>query len=382
LFYLLSIGKAGQSVVSANLYSAFATTDSFADKAVGDYHHDTAGSRCWVGRWSNPSNYYSNILDSTVTTADHKLVKYVAGTSTTLATEAVDITANTWYKLVLSTSGSTIKSTRDTAAISATDTSLASGLFGAGNYGHNAYDYNRWSLPFLRAPSSPAPLAQLILELDIEGSGKSDDPFEPSTSKNLVEIASLTGLPDFLYQEAKKYNVLKSKGFTDDEIKVLFGVIQHQVDLDSVTWGSFELHPDKASTAIIVVIGDNPYNPGAVERQKAKAKRVFDVPNTYDDAVTLYNKLKSDYPHWLVGKDNFAYQVLGLEIFDWMQNVDFYYGELLEHKTHYSQLKQVPDFEIRNRLNELVDKLSKVTNLTDERDKHITKAREVLRRGW
>jgi hypothetical protein len=42
----------------------------------------------------------------------------------------------------------------------------------------------------------------------------------------------------------------------------------------------------------------------------------------------------------------------------------------------------VPDFEIRNRLNELTEKLSKVSALVEERDKHVAKAREVLRRGW
>jgi LmbE family N-acetylglucosaminyl deacetylase len=77
-----------------------------------------------------------------------------------------------------------------------------------------------------------------------------------------------------------------------------------------------------------------------------------------------------------------AYQILGWEFLDWMQNVDFYYGELLEHKAHYDQLKRVDPKEIENRLKELIDKLSKVTVLTDERDKHINKAREILRRGW
>jgi hypothetical protein len=114
-----------------------------------------------------------------------------------------------------------------------------------------------------------------------------------------------------------------------------------------------------------------------------KAKRVFKVPKDYNDTVALYNnQLKKDYPHWLAGKDNFAYQALGLEELDWLQNVDFYYGELIEHKTHYDQLKQVPDWEIRNKLTELIDKISKMTVLTEERDKHIAKAREILKKGW
>jgi len=86
--------------------------------------------------------------------------------------------------------------------------------------------------------------------------------------------------------------------------------------------------------------------------------------------------------NWLAGKDNFAYQVLGWEELEWLQNVDFYYGELVEHRTHYSQLKQVSDDEIRSRLNELIGKLSSMGVLRGERESHIAKAKEVLRRGW
>jgi hypothetical protein len=35
-----------------------------------------------------------------------------------------------------------------------------------------------------------------------------------------------------------------------------------------------------------------------------------------------------------------------------------------------------------NRLNELVDRLSRVTVLVEERDKHINKAKEILKKGW
>jgi hypothetical protein len=268
--------------------------------------------------------------------------------------------------------------------ISATDTSFANGYFGyrplRNTYSHGgSVDGAVW----LKGSLSPLPPAQAVLKVDVEGSGKLEDSYRPSLSQTLVEVASLTGLPDFLYNEVKKYDVLKAKGFTEDEIKLLLGYIpQHQVDLDAVTWGAFELHADKAPTAIVTITGDNPYKSGAIDRQKVKAKRVFSAPKDYDDAVSLYNTLKRDYPHWLAGKDNFAYQTLGLEIFEWMQNVDFYYGEFIDHKTHYQQLKQVPDLEIINRLNELREKLSKVSVLVDERDKHVGKVDEVLRKGW
>jgi hypothetical protein len=130
------------------------------------------------------------------------------------------------------------------------------------------------------------------------------------------------------------------------------------------------------------VVGDNPYSLGAVERQKGKVKRWWGPPRGYNEAVELYMQLSRDFPHWLAGKDNFAYQVLGWEELGWLQNVDFYYGELVEHRTHYSQLKQVSDDEIRGRIEELIGKLSSMGVLRGERESHIAKAKEVLRRGW
>lgn len=37
---------------------------------------------------------------------------------------------------------------------------------------------------------------------------------------------------------------------------------------------------------------------------------------------------------------------------------------------------------VERRLNELIERLPKVTVLTGERDKHIAKARKVLKLGW
>jgi hypothetical protein len=385
-FYLHAINKA---VFADSGGFGIVTTDAFSDKAVEG--GNTPASSGWLGlvaRFSDKNNLYGDVVNPSATTADYSIYKLVAGTITGLAIEAVDLSyGGVMYRTKLSCSGTTIKGFRDdmtTPKVSATDTSLSSGSYGTRSfYG----GYAIFVLPeYLRAPSSPSPPAQAIVELGVEGSGKLEDPFRPSTSKNLVEITSLTGLPDFLYQEAKKYDVLKAKGFTDDEIKVLLGYIpQHQVDLDSVTWGAFELS-EKSPTNIIMIYGDNPYKSGAVQRQmdysKSKNLRVFSPPKGYGEAVALYNKLKSDFKHWLAGKDNFAYMVLGLEELDLMQNVDFYYGELIEHKAHYQQLKQVPDWEMRNRLNELRGRLSKVSVLVDERDKHLKKIDEILKRGW
>jgi hypothetical protein len=374
-------------------YDSFSDKSVFAFQQVNDHTHN-------VGRLSDKSNMYWGKFSPSRATTDHLIEKLVAGTTTTLATEAIDID-NSGRGLRFSCSGSTLKSMRfelaspvyplslptPNATISVTDTSFASGLWGfrflRETYPHGGTESGS---VYLLAPASPSPPAQVVLEFGIEGSGSLEDPFRPSLGRDLVEVASLpgsAGLPDFLYREARRYQVLRRRGFEDEEMQLLLGYVpQHQVDLDSVTWGAFEFHPDKASTVIVTVVGDNPYRPGAIERQRARARRVFRVPKDYSDAVALYNQLKEDYPYWLAGVHSWCYQVFGLEEFDWMQNVDFYYGELIEHKTHYDQLKQAPDWEVRRRLNELISRLSKVTVLTEERDKHINKAREILKKGW
>jgi hypothetical protein len=273
------------------------------------------------------------------------------------------------------------------ATISATDTTFASGLYGFRFLREtNAHGGTESGSAWLKAPLTPLPQAQTILEFDIEGNGK-EEPFKPSLSKNLVEISTLTGLPDFLYLESKKYQILRNRGFTDEEMQLLLGYIpQHQVDLNAVTWGTFEFRPDRATTVIVAVTGDNLYSPGAVERQKTKAKRVFKAPKDYGDAVALYKRLNREHQYWLAGKDNFAYQMLGWELLDLFQNVDFYYGELVEHRTHYEQMRQIPEHVLRHRLDELEKSLQHISGLAgvlaNERDDHMGKVKEIKKRGW
>jgi hypothetical protein len=380
--YLASIDKLTELKPLVIDYAyATVTSNIFADKAVRGYQRDRSGH---LGRFVSRTNLYRTVIDSGAATADYYIHAYINGVGTTLGSEAVDLGVHYVWLIMFSLSGSTLKAYREdmtTPKITATNTAISAGRFGPWSL-TNIYPYpNLFTL--LLPPSSSAPPAQAILELGIIGSGSLEDPYSPSLSSNFAEILSLAGLPDFLYQEARKYRILKVRGFTEDEMRLLLGYVpQYQVDLDAVTWGAFELHPGKASTVVITVVSGNPYRPGAIERQKARARRVFRVPKDYSEAVDLYSQLKKDYPYWLAGKDSFAYQVLGWEVLDWFQNVDFYYGELVEHKTHYDQLKQVPEWEIMRRLYELRERLTKVSVLVDERDKHLKKLDEILRKGW
>lgn len=215
LLYLFGIGKA--SVIKRTAPNEYAiclfTIDSFADKAVEVAIWDKNGM-C-MARWIDTNNFYICNLDSSFTTQDFILAKRVAGTDTRIGYEAVDITASIGCVAKLSTLGSTIKAYRDnmtTPKISVTDTSLSSGLFGEGCHMYGG-GLTRWSV--LRAPSSPSPLSTAYFEVPVVGSGTQDDPFRAQMPELIDWEWSLNPLAK------KKYDVLKAKGFTDDEIQLI-----------------------------------------------------------------------------------------------------------------------------------------------------------------
>jgi hypothetical protein len=396
--YLAAINQVNY-VNSGGWGYATVTRDSFADKAVWaavqprDYPST-------IGRLLDADNMYFNWYELPASWADHKLYRRSAGTNTNIATEGVEL-GTAGRGLAISCSGSTIRSLRyempaprdplalpaPNGTISATDTTFASGRFGF-TFLYNYYPHggSESGSAWLKAPLTRLPPAQAIVEVEVEGSGTPEDPYRPLLSRNPVEIASLRGLPELLYREAKRYEILRAKGFTEDEMKLLLGhVPQHQVDLGAVTWGAFEFS-EKSPTNIVIVTGDNPYQQGAiskhVELARGKNLKTARPPRDYGEAVAQYNRLKKDFPHWLAGKDNYAYQTLGLEELDLFQNVDFYYGELVEHRIHYQQLKQVPEWELWSRIEELKRRLEGIRVLTEERDRHLEKLNAVKKIGW
>jgi hypothetical protein len=379
-----------ENPVSNHTYTLINAT--FTDLAYIVISHD--GMRMPVrNQYPTWGSGYTHEMVVASSTQDHGFVVWKSGSNTRIAYEAVDL-SDYHYLYGFEAVGSTFKAYRawvtantiasQTPKFTVTDTTYASGIYGLGFVigGHQHYQPVALYLP----PFSRGNEGLAIIEVEVEGSGAPDDPFRPMVSRQLVKIGQLQGLPDFLYQEYKKYQLLKQKGFSDDDIKAILGYLpQTQVDLDSVSIGTFEFNK-KAPSNIAMIYSDNPYLQGAIQRQinSARSRRlnIFNVPKDYNEAAELYNKLKPQYSWWLAGKDNFAFMVLGWKELEAFHAVDFYYGELLEHKTHYNQLKNVPDGEIKNRLSELLDELSKVSVLTEERDKHISKAREILKRGW
>jgi len=313
------------------------TRDAFGDKAViALVVANTAVSM--YARLTGYNNYYYNTYNPGGST-QHSLSKMANSSSSVLASGSVSATGK-GAVLGISCSGSTIKSLLWTSlgvidplnpgtpsySLTATDTSFASGYYGflaSSTMSPNGLVMDVSA--YLMAPFTPLPPAVAVVEADTVGSGSVDDPFRP--------------------------------------------------DVKGVDWGAFEFRHD-SPVNIVVVTG------GRVD--SVKARRVFKPPRSYGDAVSLYNQLKGDYGGWLAGKDSFAYQVLGYEELEPLAVVDFYYGELVEHKTHYDQLKRVPDWELVNVLEMWSDRLERVkANIPPgEYEKHRGKLDELFKRGW
>jgi hypothetical protein len=384
--YLLAINKARYANRMWTDAAGIRTIDPFGNKAVESALRD-GGS---IVARESPDNLNAYRLAVSVgnVTADFYIQKRAGGPVSNIAVDAVDLT-DIFHPCKFSLDGSTLKGYRVnfvTPRITATDTSHVSGLFGVAHYDVS----NRPVLPMtgavMKAPSSQAPPALVILEVEVEGSGLPEDPYRPRLLRRPVEIPKLEGLPGFLYMEAKRYEMLKSKGFTEDEMRLLLGYTpKHEVDLYSINWGAFEFN-ENSPTNVIVVTENNQYNGDAMSKQVELASsrnlKVLKPPKDYGEAIEQYNQLKKDYPYWLSGKDNYAYQTLGLEELDVFQSVDFYYGELIEHKRHFDRLKEIPDWELRRNLKALEDKLRRIKVLTEERDKHYQKLKEIKKLGW
>jgi hypothetical protein len=382
--YLYAIGKINMvraPVQDEIQYYGLILPEVFVDKAIQEYSASVLFYK-FVGRWIDAGNHY-NVYNGCYAFRPCSCgieVEYQGDFQILAETQFTGYYGDIYF-YKFSIKGSSLNlyvEDTETPKLSATDTTFAAGYFGSCgtdyplSIGLNAY---------IVEPSSTAPPAQVVLETEIIGDGKNER-FIPLMSTDIVEIPSTRQLS----REDKRYNIFRTKRCRDSEIISSLDSNERKVDLDVVSWGAFEFYPNKASTAIITITGDNPYKSGAIQRQvefaKKKNLRVFSAPKDYNEAINLYNQLKRDYPHWLAGKDNFAYQVLGWEILDFMQNIDFYYGELLEHKTHYSELKKISEIEISNRLNKLIDKLNREVALVNEKDRHISKAKEILKKGW
>lgn len=136
---------------------------------------------------------------------------------------------------------------------------------------------------------------------------------------------------------------------------------------------------------LITITGDNPYKQGAILKQieyaKSKNLKALRPPTDYREAIEQYRKLKVDFPHWVAGKDNYAYQTLGHEIFELFQVADTYHGNIVEGYNP-NAYKKVPDWEMRKTLSMWKERLKRVSTLVEEKDKHMKKLEKVEKLGW
>jgi hypothetical protein len=181
---------------------------SYADKGIQAYggQNNTGAYPIVFGRATAYNNSYSLWFFPGVTTADFLIYKRIAGTTTALATEAVDLNVDYGRTVKLECVGTTLKGYRTdmtTPKISATDTAIASGYFGVGS-GHGSptvYEWARFVTAKIVTPASPSPKVLGWYEVPVVGAGTNEDPYRADLPA-ILETASL--------EELEKYPAIKA----------------------------------------------------------------------------------------------------------------------------------------------------------------------------
>lgn len=393
LVYLTAIGKTKSYAAENEHHKSFvATVDWFTDKAIDAWCHSTTKSDAYykigvVGRIQDADNLYCAGLALARATADYGLVRITPAAIDPLGYEAVDLAEDSTHHIRLSIIGSTLKAYRGgVVKITATDTTFAAGGFGV-KFATSSYYYTYdcgfvYATAKLLPPSSPHPPALAVLEIEREEGFKSR--VVNITQSNI----DLSKLPPHMQRDAKRYQILKQKGFTDEEIELIFGPLDIFIDTETVTRGAFEPRQEEP-TIVVTVFGNNPYNDKALERQIEACRRKGllvkrTAKNPLEKAKELWKEIKPEARNWIAGKDNFFYQVTGIEAFEIFAAIDFYYGILIEgvSKRLKQQIKRVPEWELRRIIKELEARCAAINVFKERRDKHLKRIKEIISRGW
>jgi len=206
--YLSAIGKLEMQTTEGKWMGSVFTTDSFADKAVriqalcGTV--DFARSCVIFARWSDFDNRYDLHLNEGATTEDTRLSKKTAGVETLLGYEAVDLTRQMFYTIMLSITGTTLDVYRTdmvTPKFSVTDTDHALGKWGFSAQRENAI-FNELVAALLPPASSP-PKVLAYFEVPVIGTGTPEDPYRaqmpesltPDGKRNLLSMSHSSLIP-------------------------------------------------------------------------------------------------------------------------------------------------------------------------------------------
>jgi len=170
----------------------FTFKDTYTDKAVKGVCASFYG--IMVARVTNDANFYELRLEQLATSADFAIAKYVAGSRTVLATEAIDFPANIAYLCKLEIEGSILRVYREdmtTPKITATDTTFTSGYFGARIWGapgggECSFVYpSTVQLVDIGSADPPEPIR--YYEIPVIGDGSFEDPFRPQLPEEIAD---------------------------------------------------------------------------------------------------------------------------------------------------------------------------------------------------
>jgi len=191
--YLVGIGKVVQLDVG---WITMMTADTFADHAFEApyFFHTDVDWGLQSGRYDPATeDRYWNRFRAPASTADHQLVKTLAGVYTLLGSEAVDLAAPHYAMWKLSCLGTSIESFRvqmGVSDIAATDADIAEGYWNLMMRG-DAADPSRVVGVKSVSPGSSPPEVLAYLEVPLVGAGTKEDPFRVAVPERLVEDPEL-----------------------------------------------------------------------------------------------------------------------------------------------------------------------------------------------
>lgn len=348
--YAYNLNLAAVNFMSPSWASELDTRKIYADKTIVNRYAACTGVSTggWYvhGRNQRPywhpspaENAYFLEIGVARTTSDFALWKTVAGTHTTLAQEAVDLTAESDYVTALSCYGTTIKGIRKTTTdtfpyswewktdmpipsadvkITVTDTSIANGAFGlvctnkkytpSTYWGAVSYWPNAWVALTggnLRDPVcvSPDPLAYFEMPIEFFDLPEIDEYGNINIARQFYgvkmpeEIVTIEKPIPSRWLE-QKVNVLKAKGWTTEEIKAFLpeAFPVERINRLAMTWSAL-IPTDKSGkpnhgTAIVRIFPSSPEYIYPIEKRIQALKEMRGVRRlTREEAIDLALKM-------------------------------------------------------------------------------------------
>lgn len=246
VFWLASIGYCIEDLAQDYQTIARLTSESWADLGIRSRLNTVSEYACMYGRHVDYNNFYATYLYSDYATSDHRIIKKVAGSITTLASESVDLPSGYWYWVRFEVVGTTLKSYRATdptasepatPQLTVTDTDIANGRWGVRHWGLGGRGLHGLFY-FLKQPTSTPqkPKKYYIVNLSECGGGV----FKPDLPSEVTYVSKVTIHDKVRHEKLKK--ALSSK-LSDDEINALsealgFISLGEYVDKLACTWSA------------------------------------------------------------------------------------------------------------------------------------------------